>query len=150
MRFPIRFVSALLSAGLCATAVQAAGDIGSWGDAPKNDDMAQGQQAVKEQNWGLAVARFKRAAALEPRNADAFNMLGYALRWQGKYEESFAAYGKALAINPEHRGALNYSGIAYIKTGQRARAEVNLARLQQLCAACEETTGLAKALAQTP
>lgn len=68
-------------------------------------------------------------------------------RWLGKYDEAFAAYGKALALDPRHKGALEYSGIAYLKTNQKAQAEAQLAKLQAICATCEETSDLAKAVA---
>jgi tetratricopeptide (TPR) repeat protein len=78
---------------------------------------------------------------------DANNYLGYANRWMGNYDAAFAAYDKALALDPAHKGTLSYSGIAYVKTNQTAQAEAQLAKLQALCANCEETSALAQALA---
>jgi cytochrome c-type biogenesis protein CcmH/NrfG len=74
-------------------------------------------------------------------------MLGYSSRWLGKYDEAFAAYDKALALDPKHKGALEYSGIAYLKTNQKDKADAQLAKLKEICATCEETTDLAKAIA---
>jgi Flp pilus assembly protein TadD len=71
-------------------------------------------------------------------------------RWLDKYPEAFAAYNKALTLEPTHKGALNYSGIAYLKSGQKAKAQEQLAKLTQLCAQCEETTQLAQAIASAP
>ncbi len=64
------------------------------------------------------------------------------------YEQAFAAYNKALALDPTHRGTLNYSGIAHLKSGQKDKAQTQLSRLQAVCADCEETAGLAKAVAE--
>lgn len=114
------------------------------------DDFALGKKAVEAKNWKAASDSFARAAAKDPRNADAFNMLGYSLRWQNRYEEAFAAYDKALALDPNHKGALSYSGIGYLKAGRRSDAEARLARLQALCATCVETAELSKALAAAP
>ena len=53
----------------------------------------------------------------------------------------------SLALDPRHKGALEYSGMGYLKVGQKAQAEAQLAKLQAICAQCEETTDLAKAIA---
>lgn len=115
--------------------------------AQATDEMAAGRQAVKDKKWTQAIASFKKAIAENPKNADAHNMLGYSHRALGKFDESFAAYDKALAIDPNHKGALEYSGMGYLKTNQKAKAEVQLAKLKVICANCTETTSLAKAVA---
>ena len=111
------------------------------------DDMAAGRQAVQNKNWTQAVASFKKAVAENPKNADAHNMLGYSNRALGKFDEAFAAYDKALAIDPKHKGALEYSGMGYLKTNQKAKAEAQLTKLKTICANCTETASLAKAVA---
>jgi Flp pilus assembly protein TadD len=113
----------------------------------QSDDFSLGKQAIDAKNWSEAASRFSKVVAKDPKNADAFNYLGYSSRWMGKYDEAFAAYGKALALDPNHKGALSYSGIAYLKTGQRAQAEAQLAKLQTICSGCSETSELAKAMA---
>jgi Flp pilus assembly protein TadD len=111
------------------------------------DDFAAGKKAVEAKDWKLASDSFANVVAKDGKNADAYNYLGFSLRWQNRYDEAFAAYGKALALNPSHKGALHYSGIAYLKTGQKAQAEAQLARLKKVCATCDETNQLAKAVA---
>ena len=113
----------------------------------KVDDYAAGQKAISAKNWALAASSFKKVVADNPKNADAYNLLGYSSRWLGKYDEAFAAYDKALALDPKHKGALEYSGVAYLKVNQKAKAEEQLAKLKNICASCEETTDLAKAVA---
>ena len=113
----------------------------------KVDDYAAGQKAISAKNWTLAASSFKKVVADNPKNADAYNLLGYSSRWLGKYHEAFAAYDKALALDPKHKGALEYSGVAYLKVNQKAKAEEQLAKLRTICASCEETTDLAKAVA---
>ena len=112
------------------------------------DDFAAGKKAKDAKKWAEAVSSFSEVVAQNPKNADAYNYLGYSNRWLGKYDEAFAAYNKALALDPKHRGALEYSGIAYLKTGQKAQAEAQLAKLKTICASCEETADLAKAVAE--
>ena len=111
------------------------------------DDFATGKKALEAKKWAEAASSFSKVVAQNPKNADAYNYLGYSNRWLGKYDEAFAAYNKALTLDPKHRGALEYSGIAYLKTGQKAQAEAQLAKLQAICSSCEETTDLAKAIA---
>ena len=113
----------------------------------KPDDFAIGKKAVDAKNWTAAVDSFNKAVAANPKNPDAHNMLGYSYRAMGRFDESFAAYDKALAIDPKHKGALEYSGMGYLKTNQKAKAEAQLLRLTAICAGCPETTSLAKAVA---
>lgn len=113
----------------------------------KIDDYAVGKKAIDAKNWAQAAISFKKVVAENPKNADAYNLLGYSNRWLGKYDEAFAAYDKALALDPKHKGALEYSGIAYLKVNQKAKAEAQLAKLKAICANCEETIDLTKALA---
>ena len=111
------------------------------------DDFVAGKKAIDAKNWELAIASFDKVVAENPKNADAYNYLGFSNRWMGRYDAAFAAYGKALALDPSHKGALNYSGITYLKTDQKAKAEAQLAKLQTNCANCDETKQLAKAIA---
>jgi Flp pilus assembly protein TadD len=113
-----------------------------------NADYKAGKQAVERKDWAAAVASFRKVVAAEPNNADGYNMLGFSLRWMGKMDEAFAAYDRALSIDPKHRGALEYSGVAYLKAGQPAKAEEQLARLEKIGAkSSEEYRDLARAIA---
>jgi predicted Zn-dependent protease len=67
----------------------------------------------------------------------------------GKTDEAFAAYGKALALQPNHKGANQYIGVAYLKTGDLSKAEAQLAKLDSICGqSCEEYKSLAKAIVE--
>ena len=116
-------------------------------ESAKADDFAIGKKALAAKNWALAAESFKKVVADNPKNADGYNLLGYSSRWLGKYNEAFAAYDKALALDPKHKGALEYSGVAYLKVNQKDKAEAQLVRLRAICTSCEETTDLAKAIA---
>jgi tetratricopeptide (TPR) repeat protein len=64
-----------------------------------------------------------------------------------RYDESFAAYRQALTLDPKHRGAHEYIGIAYVQSGQLAKAREHLAILDKLCSAsCEEYRDLKEAV----
>lgn len=114
----------------------------------ENVHYVAGKRAVEKKDWNAAVASFRKAVAAEPNSADAHNMLGFSLRWVGRMDEAFAAYEKALKIDPKHRGALEYSGIAYLKAGKPAKANEQLARLELAVGKnAEEYRDLAKAIA---
>ncbi len=145
--FSIRYFLALPMLGLALAGAVLAADIQTTPvQNAQIDDFAAGKKAVDAKNWAQAVISFNKAVAQNPKNADAYNYLGYSSRWMGNYDDAFAAYGKALALDPQHKGALSYSGMAYLKTGQKAQAESRLAKLQAICATCEETSALAKAV----
>lgn len=146
--FSIRKLIALPVLGLALAGAALAADIQTTPvQNAQIDDFAAGKKAIDAKNWAEAVSSFNKVVAKNPKNADAYNYLGYSNRWMGKYDEAFAAYDKALALDPKHKGALEYSGIAYLKTGKKAQAEAQLAKLQTICANCEETADLAKAIA---
>ena len=146
-----KLIAHVLVAGLCTLGLPAAVLAADTTPTPfvsaKPDDFAAGKKAVDAKNWTAAVDSFKKAVAADPKNPDAHNMLGYSYRAMGKFDESFAAYDKALAIDPKHKGALEYSGMGYLKTNQKAKAEAQLLKLTAICAGCPETTSLAKAVA---
>ena len=140
------FTTALLAA--CVSGLAVSADTASVTPQEQaTDEMAVGRQAVQNRNWTQAVTSFKKAVTENPKNADAHNLLGYSHRALGKFDEAFSAYDKALAIDSKHKGALEYSGMGYLKTNQKAKAEAQLAKLKTICANCTETASLAKAVA---
>ena len=84
----------------------------------------------------------------DPGNADAWNLIGFSSRKLGDYVTSEAAYDKALAIDPKHKGALEYKGELYLTLGNLAGAEELLARLRRSCSFnCSEVQDLKDAIA---
>jgi tetratricopeptide (TPR) repeat protein len=72
--------------------------------------------------------------------------LGYSYRNIKRYDESLVAYKRALEIDPKHRGAHEYIGIAYIQMSQLANAKIHLDALDKICTfSCEEYRDLKKA-----
>ena len=85
----------------------------------------------------------------EPRNADAWNYIGFSHRKLEQYDKALAAYNKALAIDPKHRGAREYLGELYLMTGNVAKAEAQLRKLDGICTfGCEEYDDLKAAIAK--
>ena len=140
---------------LIATALFAAPVRAIYGEptaaAPVGDvDFDQGFAAVKSENWATAVAAQTRAAAKHRNSADVFNLLGYAYRKQRNLERAFAAYHRALELDPSHRGTHAYIGEAYLMAGNLVQAVEHLAILERLCRApshCEAYHDLTRAIA---
>jgi len=118
--------------------------------APVRDsDYDSGVKAVKAENWQEAITRLDLAAKKHPRSADAHNLLGYAHRKSGNLDRSFMHYNRALELDPEHRGAHEYIGEAWLLRGNAARARGHLGELERICRAqCEEYRDLEKAIAE--
>ena len=123
----LSFAMALLSTALAADTES------SPAKNAASADYIAGTQAVEKKQWTLAAESFKRATLQDPKNADAWNMLGYSSRWAGKYPEAFDAYAKALALDPKHRGANSYLGVAYVRTNDLAKARTQLAKVESIC-----------------
>jgi len=109
--------------------------------------MSTARAALYAQDYAAAITSLSIVVDASPRNADAFNLLGYASRKSGDLESAAGFYQTALEIDPNHLGALEYQGELFIMLGDIAAAEANLARLAAACGACEEHAELAAALA---
>ena len=82
----------------------------------------------------LAEDSFKRAVALNGRDADALHNYGWFLCQNGRYAESFDVFSQALTT-PLYRNqvkTLLAKGLCEIRTGDRAQAEISLARAYEL------------------
>jgi Flp pilus assembly protein TadD len=108
-------------------------------------DYAAGKKAIEAKDWNTAIKSLSSAALRDTRNADIQNYLGYAYRNAGQMELAFKHYGRALQLNPRHRGAHEYVGEAYLMVNNLSKAEEHLAALQKICLLpCEEYEDLKK------
>lgn len=113
--------------------------------------LAEGRTAIAAKKWPDAIVVLKKAEALDPKNADVQNLLGFSSRNNGDYSSALAHYAAALKINPKHVGALEYQGVAYVLLGQTSKAKANLATLQKICGTtCTQYKDLAAALKASP
>ncbi len=145
------FFSLAIILGLTTlSAARAADTESSPAKAVASADYQAGKAAVEAKQWTLAADHFRRATLQDPKNADAWNMLGYSSRWAGKYSEAFDAYARALALEPFHRGANSYLGVAYVRTDDLIKARAQLAKLESICGNkdCDEYKLLDKAIAE--
>lgn len=112
------------------------------------NDLEAGRKAVKAKQWRSAITHLDKALAQDRNNADIHNWLGYSYRNSGNMAKGMESYNVALKLNPNHRGAHEYIGIAYLLQKNRPKAEEHLAALDQICGkSCEEYQDLQKAIA---
>ena len=108
--------------------------------------LQEARAAIDAGDYSGAMASLAEVVAADPQNADALNLLGYASRKSGDMTNAASYYQAALAINPNHFGALEYQGEMFVMLNQMDDAKANLAKLEAECAPCEEYDDLAKAL----
>jgi tetratricopeptide (TPR) repeat protein len=121
-----------------AQTAQAAGS-----DTPSTDDKDKDtkegkayqeiQDLLKKAQFEPALAALKPYTKAYPDDADGWNLLGYTSRKLGHYDVAFDYYERALAIEPNHKGALEYMGELYVELGQKDTAMDLLAKLRNLC-----------------
>lgn len=114
---------------------------------PRDADYAAADEAFKAGKYAVAIPLLEKVVARDPKNADAWNRLGFSNRKLGKYPVALADYEKALSIDPDHLGANEYLGELYLETGDMPKAEERLAKLDRLCTfGCEEYRTLKAAI----
>jgi len=148
---PLRRALLLAAAalGALATAPIARGDANVTAPPIANADFELGQQAIQAKDWATARYHLEIAAKAEPGSADVRNLLGFACRNLKDYPAALRAYGEALALDPNHRGAHEYLGETYVLLGDKAKAREHLAALERICGrSCEEYADLARALSK--
>ena len=116
--------------------------------APPNIDLSKARALIAQKDWDAAISELDRAARRDRNNADVQNLLGYSLRNAGQLDKAFVAYNNALRLDPKHKGAHEYIGVAYLVAKQPEKAREHLAALKAICGEnCEEYQDLAKAIA---
>jgi tetratricopeptide (TPR) repeat protein len=114
-----------------------------------NLDYVAAEKLIKEWKYAEAIPLLQQVVKADPDNADAYNQLGYAHRKLNKLPDARGFYAKALELNPEHKGALEYQGEMFLMLDDWKSAETNLGKLDKICFfGCEEYTGLKKAIAE--
>ena len=102
---------------------------------------------IAAKNFSAALTSLQAADKTFPNNADINNLLGYSARNLKQYKPAATYYEKALKIDPNHLGALEYQGELFMLTKKTSDAKKNLAKLKSLCGVnCEEYIDLKKAI----
>ena len=102
---------------------------------------------VAAQNYTAALTALTRADQEFANNADINNLLGFVNRKLKQYSQSATYYTKALKIDPNHIGALEYQGELFMIQKKTSLAKKNLDKLKQVCGVkCEQYLDLKKVI----
>jgi len=131
-----------------AAVVGVAAGVGEAAAAPAIDpEYTQAVSAIEAKQFDQAI-KLLQSYLSRAKDTDAYaeNWIAYSYRKSGQLDQAFLHYDKALAIDPEHRGAHSYLGEAYLMAGNVPKAEEHLKILDKLCFwSCTEYTQLKKA-----
>ena len=118
--------------------------------SPEATDLQPARAAIKAKQYATALAELK-VLAVKYQTPDVYSLLGHALWKTGDPAQGMIYYNKALAMNPLHRGALEYQGELYVEMGQVGKAKENLSKLKGICPfGCEEYGDLQEAIEHAP
>ena len=83
----------------------ALGDSDDFGSSYNSQDwrVTKAARLIKKEQYRKAISQLRKAVGKDKKNADAWNLLGFASRKAGDLETSADAYAKALALEPEHK-----------------------------------------------
>jgi tetratricopeptide (TPR) repeat protein len=111
------------------------------------DDYSTAVRLIHHEKYADALPYLDRALSEKPNNADVLNYFGYTHRMLGNYPTSLDFYQRALARDPDHKGAHEYMGELFLKMHQLDQAKAQLAELIRLCPDdCDEKDVLTKAI----
>ena len=125
---------------------------GQAADSPPSTqapDLTRVRALLKARDYRAAIIQLN--GLISTQNADVYSLMGFALRKSGDQANGMAYYQRALAIDPRHKGALEYQGELFVELGQLDKARENLAALRRLCpSGCEELSDLGEMIAHPP
>ena len=112
-----------------------------------NAELAKVTTLLNANNFKQALSDLKVIDSEFKNNADVNNLLGYSSRKLKQYKPAATYYEKALKLNPNHLGALEYQGELFVLTSKVSAAKKNLVKLEKLCGLkCGEYLDLKKAI----
>ena len=143
---------ASLALGLSATAYAACGGGGGAADSPPakpiDSNYTRAKAMIEAKDYRGALPLLQQVVAKDAKNADAYNLMGFATRKSGDPNGSLQYYQQALALDSRHLGAHEYIGEAYLMLDRPKEADQHLARLDSLCIfGCSEYKMLKAAIA---
>lgn len=115
---------------------------------PVDPSFARAKAMIEARDYQNALPLLQQVVAKDAKNADAYNLMGFAMRKSGNPQGSLQYYQYALSIDARHIGAHEYVGEAYLMLDRLPEAEQHLARLDSLCTfGCAEYRMLKTAIA---
>lgn len=138
--------AALIGSAIIAPAAHGA-DSAPTSDTP---ELRSVRAEIKAKKYPAALAELK-VLVVKYQTADVYSLLGHALWKTGDPTQGMTYYNKALAMDPSHKGALEYQGELFVSLGQIDKAKENLAKLNRICLfGCEEYDDLKGAIEHAP
>ncbi len=113
--------------------------------AKAKKDLADKKDDNAKKRFTKALGRAREAVGLDSTYHEAWNLVGYASRKLGKYDDAVAAYQTCLGIAYDYAPAREYLGEAYLEMGKPDLARQQLAVLERL-KATDETAELTAAV----
>jgi tetratricopeptide (TPR) repeat protein len=134
---------------LTPSAVAIAADTAPAADAATavaQPDLTAVRAKIEAKDYTGAIADLTPLLA-GSTSADVYNLMGFSLRKSGDLDQAKIHYAKALELDANHKGALEYQGELFLQIGDVAGAKANLVKLAALCpTGCEERVDLEAAL----
>ena len=113
--------------------------------------LQEGRTAKAAGNLDGAQDALESALAVDPRNREAFLVLGEIARTRGLPGKAIRLYREALTLEPNDLAALRGQGEALVAKGATGKAKENLARIKTICnGECSDATVLAASIAKGP
>ena len=94
-------------------------------DGDPSSQLAQASRLWVSGRPAEAIPKFERIVTVDPKNAEAWNGLGWANFNTGKAQEAEKAFQKVLSLNSNHPAALNGLGQIYLAQKKYDLAETN-------------------------
>lgn len=141
----------LLGALLISGPAWSAGGGDSGPALPADPVLERVGEASARQDWARAASILEEALARSPDKAEYHNLYAYSLRKGANPDMSrvFKHYQEALRLDPNHRGAHEYAGEAYLMVGNLPKAKEHLAALDRICfLPCKEYRDLKREIAE--
>ncbi len=86
----------------------------------------RGSLEFKEAEYGVkAIELANQVLAIDPNNAEAYRIIGYANEIQNKFQDALAAYDTSLRLLPDNALVYNQIGHTYDLMGDMAKAKEN-------------------------
>ena len=140
-------LTAILISICSQTALGVGGDSDYSSSAQKPAGYNEAIALIAAEKYKEAILHLQSAEESAQNDADIQNLLGLTHRKTGRLDAAAGYYRRALAINPEHKGALEYQGELFLMLGDRDAATANLAKLNEICwLGCTEFDELKKAI----
>jgi tetratricopeptide (TPR) repeat protein len=86
-------------------------------------EFADALTLYREGSTAKAIEKMREVVKNDPRNADAYEEMGYILLRKGDFDDALSAFHSALKINPRMRTARTGAGLALYDKGDLDGAE---------------------------